>query len=93
MAALSPAAAHHRAQIGALTRAIRAGERPADDPALTDAQRNLRAARTEDYILRSSGNVATSSSLITTIWPSSDSKARAMSRYSTTSPSSSHTRW
>jgi hypothetical protein len=39
-----------RARIAALKRGIRAGERPADDPALTEAYRNLRALRLEEYI-------------------------------------------
>ncbi len=37
-----------RARIAALTRGIRAGERPADDPALAEAYRNLRALRAEE---------------------------------------------
>ena len=41
---------HERARIAALTRAIRAGERPVDDPALPEARRNLKAARAADYI-------------------------------------------
>lgn len=40
--AISSAAAHHRARIAGLKRAIRAGERPADDPELEQAQRDLR---------------------------------------------------
>ena len=50
MARISPAAAHHRASIGALTRAIRAGERLPDDPALVDAKRGLAEAKISDYI-------------------------------------------
>ena len=42
--------------------------------------------------LRSSGSVAMSSSVMMTVWPSSESYALAMSRYSTTSPHTSHTR-
>lgn len=41
MAALSPAKAHHRAKIAALTRAIRAGERQPDDVELLEARRSL----------------------------------------------------
>lgn len=41
MAALSPARAHYRAKNAALTRAIRAGERPADDPELVEARQGL----------------------------------------------------
>lgn len=40
---LSDAAAHHRARIAGITRAVRKGERPADDPELPQAQRDLRA--------------------------------------------------
>ena len=39
-----------RARVAALKRGVRAGERPADDPALAEAQRNLRVLRAEDYI-------------------------------------------
>jgi hypothetical protein len=39
--AISSAAAHHRAKIASLTRAIRAGERPTDDPELEQAKRDL----------------------------------------------------
>jgi hypothetical protein len=39
--AISPAAAHFRAKIASLTRAIRAGERPIDDPELEQAKRDL----------------------------------------------------
>ncbi len=38
---ISHEAAQHRGRIAALTRAIRAGERPADDPALPQARRDL----------------------------------------------------
>lgn len=40
---LSDAAARHRGRIAGLTRAVRNGERPADDPELTEARRDLRA--------------------------------------------------
>ncbi|HTY35127.1 hypothetical protein [Mycobacterium sp.] len=39
-----------RARIAALKRGIRAGERPADDPALTEAYRNLRAERLAEHV-------------------------------------------
>jgi hypothetical protein len=38
-----------RARIAALRRGIRAGERSADDPALTEAYRNLRAGRLAEH--------------------------------------------
>lgn len=41
---------HERARIASLTRAIRAGERPADDPELEDARRNLRAERLAEHV-------------------------------------------
>jgi hypothetical protein len=41
---------HERAKIAALTRGIRAGERPADDPELETAYRNLRALRLEKHV-------------------------------------------
>jgi hypothetical protein len=47
---ISPEAAHYRAIIAGKKRAIRNGERPADDPELIDAQRGLKAATTADYI-------------------------------------------
>lgn len=50
--ALSAAARSERARIAALTRAIRAGERPADDPAFTAAKRDFAAARIEGDIER-----------------------------------------
>jgi hypothetical protein len=46
----SPVVAHHRARIGALKRGIRAGERPADDPALTDAYQNMRAELLAEHV-------------------------------------------
>ena len=49
MAALSKAAAHERARIAVLKRAVRNGVRPADDPELTEAERNYSAARLADY--------------------------------------------
>ncbi len=45
--ALSKAAAHHRAKIGALSRS-----RPADDPELIEAKRGLIEAQAADYIER-----------------------------------------
>jgi hypothetical protein len=39
-----------RARIAALKRGIRAGERPADDPELTEAYRNLRAGRLAEHV-------------------------------------------
>jgi hypothetical protein len=39
--AISSAAAHHRAKIASITRAIRAGEPPTDDPELEQAKRDL----------------------------------------------------
>lgn len=49
MAALSKAAAHERARIAGLKRAVRNGERPVDDPELKEAERNYSAARLADY--------------------------------------------
>lgn len=49
MAALSKAAAHERARIAGLKRAVRNGERGADDPELKEAERNYSAARLADY--------------------------------------------
>lgn len=49
MAALSPAAAHHRGRLAGLKRAIRNGERPADDPEVTEAERDYAATRLADY--------------------------------------------
>jgi cytochrome c553 len=43
---------HERAKIGAITRGIRAGERPADDPELDEAYRNLHALRLEEAVLK-----------------------------------------
>jgi hypothetical protein len=48
--ALSPAASHHRGRIAGLSRAIRNGERPADDPEIIDARRALRAERLADHV-------------------------------------------
>jgi len=39
-----------RAKIAAITRGIRAGERPADDPELIDTKRDCLAGRAEEYI-------------------------------------------
>jgi hypothetical protein len=41
-----------RARVAALERGIRAGERPADDPALIEARRNLRALRLEAHVTK-----------------------------------------
>lgn len=38
---ISPETAHHRARLGRLSRAVRNGERPANDPDLIDARRDL----------------------------------------------------
>lgn len=50
MAALSPAVAHHRARVAAMSRAVRNGERPAAD--LDRAKRDFNAAKIADYIRR-----------------------------------------
>jgi hypothetical protein len=39
-----------RSRVAALERGIRAGERPADDPALIEARRNLRALRLQEHV-------------------------------------------
>ena len=41
-----------RSKIAHLSREIKRGERPADDPALTDAYRRFAAAKLNDYILK-----------------------------------------
>ena len=46
---ISPEKAHLRAKISALTRAVRAGERPANDPVLEETRRNLAHVRTAEY--------------------------------------------
>jgi hypothetical protein len=43
---------YERARIGSLTRAIRNGERPADDPELEEAYRNFRAERLADHVTK-----------------------------------------
>ena len=43
---------HERAKVAALSRCVAAGERPADDPELKEARRNLRALRLEDHVAR-----------------------------------------
>lgn len=43
---------HYRAAIAGLTRAIRNGERPPDDPALAEARRGLTAARISEFVQR-----------------------------------------
>lgn len=45
--ALSPAAAHHRGKLAALSRS-----RTPDDPELLEARRDLRAERLADYVAR-----------------------------------------
>lgn len=50
MAPLSHRAARYRGRIAGLTRAVRNGERPADDPELTNARQSFAAARIADYI-------------------------------------------
>jgi hypothetical protein len=52
MAALTAESPHHRARIAALKRCIKAGERPADDPELVDAQQKLAAAQLVEHIER-----------------------------------------
>lgn len=47
MAAPSPATAHHRARVGALSR-----DRQPNDPEFLAAKRDLAAANIEDYITR-----------------------------------------
>jgi hypothetical protein len=47
--ALTQAKAHYRGKIGALTRAVNNGERPADDPELTEAKRNLANESLTEY--------------------------------------------
>lgn len=44
--------ARHRGRIAGLTRAIRNGERPTEDPELGNAQRDLAAAKIAAYIER-----------------------------------------
>lgn len=41
---------HERAKVAALTRGVRAGERPADDPELIEAYQNLHALRLEEHV-------------------------------------------
>ncbi len=48
--AISSAKSRPRAKIAALTRAVRNGERAADDPELADARRDLAQAQLADYI-------------------------------------------
>ncbi|MBX7433473.1 hypothetical protein JDV09_15335 [Mycobacterium sp. Y57] len=47
--ALTQAKAHYRGKIGAITRAIRAGERQPDDPELTEARQKLAAEGLNEY--------------------------------------------
>jgi hypothetical protein len=50
MPPISAERAHHRARIAGITRSILHGERPIDDPALTDAKRDLAAVRIAEWI-------------------------------------------
>lgn len=50
MAAISQAVAHRRARVGALTRAVRAGERPPTD--LDDAKQDLAYVRLAEHAAR-----------------------------------------
>lgn len=43
---------HYRAKVGALSRAVKNGERPRNDPALAKARQDLAAAKVADYINR-----------------------------------------
>ena len=49
---ISPEAAHHRARVASLTRAVRNGERPADDPELADAHQHLKSLRITEFVQR-----------------------------------------
>jgi hypothetical protein len=44
--------AHHKSRVAALTRAVRNGERPADDPDLIDSRQQLATANIEAYIAK-----------------------------------------
>lgn len=46
--ALSKAAAHYRGKYAGLSRAVRNGERSADDPEFQEVRRNLEKQRAED---------------------------------------------
>jgi hypothetical protein len=46
------AVAHHKSRVAALTRAVRNGERPADDQDLIDSRRELATANIEAYIAK-----------------------------------------
>ena len=46
--ALSPEFTHHRARVAGLRRAVRNGERPANDPELVEAYASLAKHRTQD---------------------------------------------
>ncbi len=48
--ALSKESLRYRGQVAGLTRAVNNGERPPDDPALTDARQNLAAARLTERV-------------------------------------------
>jgi hypothetical protein len=50
MARLTPAAAHYRARVAGLHRAVRNGERPVNDTALQEARRNLEQQRALDRV-------------------------------------------
>lgn len=47
---MHPQVSKARASVAALSRCVRNGERPADDPDLVTARRDLNAARLESYI-------------------------------------------
>lgn len=49
---VSKSVAYERGRVAGLTRAVRNGERRADDPSIDDARRNLRAAKAAAYIDR-----------------------------------------
>ena len=49
---MSTTSRSEQARVAALSRCVRTGERPADDPALADAKRNFKALRAEEYITR-----------------------------------------
>jgi hypothetical protein len=54
MPAPSAAVAHHRARVGAITRAVRAGERSATD--LAAAKRDLAAERLTEHVAKVLGS-------------------------------------
>jgi hypothetical protein len=50
--AISKAKAHHRAVVASLSRCVATGERPADDPELLEARRNLKAVGLEEHVAK-----------------------------------------